>query len=67
VRREACFDCHAPHAAEAPHLLQAEGKALCARCHDLEATAFQAGHQKRMGASCTSCHPPHAPRQPRPR
>jgi predicted CXXCH cytochrome family protein len=67
VRRGACFDCHAPHAAEAPHLLQAEGKALCARCHDLEAAAFRAGHQKRTGATCTSCHPPHAPRQPRPR
>jgi predicted CXXCH cytochrome family protein len=63
VKRGECFACHAPHVADAPHLLRAAGTALCQRCHDLSASRVKARHGKLdlAAADCARCHAPHAP------
>jgi predicted CXXCH cytochrome family protein len=51
-----CVDCHDPHAAR----LEAEGNALCLRCHQADlATADHTHHPPAsVGSLCVSCHMP---------
>jgi predicted CXXCH cytochrome family protein len=60
--QKGCTECHTPHAsAKAPHLLKAEEKALCLKCHKADKPAFLARHNNYpvARARCTSCHDPH--------
>jgi predicted CXXCH cytochrome family protein len=52
-----CSDCHNPHTLK----LQAEGNALCVRCHDATRYNTPAHHFHPLdstGASCVECHMP---------
>jgi predicted CXXCH cytochrome family protein len=56
-----CFACHAPHQADAEHLLVKPVNAICQSCHkptDLKNEAHQG--MDFATANCTQCHDPHA-------
>ncbi len=57
-----CDGCHVPHKADSMKLLQADGAAICARCHDLNAIHSDPDTQQSVSASsapgdCLTCHP----------
>jgi predicted CXXCH cytochrome family protein len=54
-----CMDCHEPHALK----LRAEGKALCARCHNPDEFDDPKHHFHASGSSGAQCMNCHAPEQ----
>jgi len=57
-----CDGCHVPHKAGNMKLLQADGAAICATCHDLKAIHGDPATQRSVSASsaagdCLTCHP----------
>lgn len=67
---ESCDTCHTPTAERHPEPgvrgfeLAEMPPALCAQCHDVEATAAHV-HPPFARGSCTVCHSPHASNQPK--
>jgi predicted CXXCH cytochrome family protein len=56
-----CNSCHVTHKAENQNLLQAEGVAICARCHDLSTAHSDPATQQSLAewptpGDCLSCH-----------
>lgn len=62
---DACTNCHSPHASDAPHLLKAAARELCAGCHALADLQAAHGSQLTDKTECTSCHLPHGSSNPR--
>ena len=62
VSQGKCGDCHNPHVAKYPGLLQGEGAELCYACHKRAKTEFAKGvvHQPVRDGKCLGCHAPHA-------
>ncbi len=62
VAQGKCGECHNPHVAKYPGLLQAEGAALCYTCHQRAKLEFAKGvvHQPVRDGKCLGCHAPHA-------
>jgi len=58
----ACGACHQPHSAPRAHLLAADGRALCLRCHVVTAAELDSSPVKHEPAleDCRICHDPHA-------
>ncbi len=56
-----CNKCHAPHQADAEHLLTKAANAICQTCHN-PADLKSAAHRgiDLSTANCASCHDPHA-------
>lgn len=65
---EGCVACHAPHSAPADHLLRAEPRAMCVRCHEevgREVAGATISHDAVLkGDQCGSCHEPHGSSSP---
>ncbi len=60
-RQRDCAGCHLDHGDEERLVLNGEGNALCARCHDFEDYDFLKPHSGLPAgrAQCLSCHDPH--------
>jgi predicted CXXCH cytochrome family protein len=57
---KSCLNCHNPHASNPQHLLLAEQKVLCMRCHFNDTgTKDKASFITHGGMDCSNCHAPH--------
>jgi len=64
--RQACLNCHSPHASRYAPLLSKDEGALCGSCHEELATHLAEAKEKHPPAvdgACATCHDPHASNQ----
>lgn len=64
--REACLNCHSPHASRHVPLLSSEQGPLCASCHQENAAHLARSKERHPPAAegaCSTCHDPHASNQ----
>ncbi|HEX9108773.1 MAG TPA: cytochrome c3 family protein, partial [Longimicrobiales bacterium] len=61
VRSRQCSGCHNPHASNHGKFLEAEGAAVCTKCHATVVPAqAKSQHKPVADGKCTQCHDPHA-------
>lgn len=62
VAQGKCGECHNPHAARYPGLLQDQGAKLCYGCHQRAKAEHSQGkvHQPVRDGKCLECHAPHS-------
>jgi len=65
VKKGKCIQCHNPHVAHFPGLLDQETSELCFSCHTAEEKSFFQGqtHDPVRNGQCLACHEPHAAQQ----